>query len=219
MFLACYAYFGRALATLKYCAFGFLLLGLIFTDAETQLLPDKMTLPGLALGLLFSLVFRSTIWLRAICRPGLPTGKRTYPAIALAAARPDGRGSGRFVHLWSGRDLSARSRRRGNGLWRRQADGDGWRVPRPFDHLHYIYCLDSRIAVGLWTVLVVWIKRTRRRMTAIMNRRERHGAGHGNRPRIALRRHQMPFGVFLGSMAMVALFYGNQFSRWYWGLL
>ena len=28
---------------------------------------------------------------------------------------------------------------------------------------------------------------------------------------IALRRHQMPFGVFLGSMAMVALFYGNSF--------
>ena len=36
---------------------------------------------------------------------------------------------------------------------------------------------------------------------------------------IALRRHQMPFGVFLGGMAMVALFYGNSFLRWYWGLL
>ena len=36
---------------------------------------------------------------------------------------------------------------------------------------------------------------------------------------IALRRHQMPFGVFLGGMAMVALFYGNSFLHWYWGLL
>src|SRR4029079_13486030 len=45
-----------SLATLKSCIFGFLLLGLIFTAAETQLLPDKMTLPGLALGLVFSLV-------------------------------------------------------------------------------------------------------------------------------------------------------------------
>jgi len=26
----------------------------------------------------------------------------------------------------------------------------------------------------------------------------------------------MPFGVFLGGMAMVALFFGNQFLRWYW---
>ena len=56
LFLACYAYFGFTLATLKYCVFGFLLLGLIFTDAETQLLPDKLTLPGLVIGLLFSLV-------------------------------------------------------------------------------------------------------------------------------------------------------------------
>ena len=54
--MRCYWYFGPTLSTLKYCVFGFLLLGLIFTDAETKLLPDKMTLPGLALGLIFSLL-------------------------------------------------------------------------------------------------------------------------------------------------------------------
>ena len=42
LFLACYWYFGLTLSTLKYCAFGFLLLGLIFTDAETKLLPKKL---------------------------------------------------------------------------------------------------------------------------------------------------------------------------------
>jgi len=36
IFLACYWHFGLTLATLKYCVFGFLLLGLIFTDAETN---------------------------------------------------------------------------------------------------------------------------------------------------------------------------------------
>src|SRR5207253_11333853 len=51
-----YAHVGVGWATIKYCVLGFLLRGLIFTDAETQLLPDKMTLPGLVLGLLFSLV-------------------------------------------------------------------------------------------------------------------------------------------------------------------
>ncbi|MFZ0940932.1 MAG: prepilin peptidase, partial [Candidatus Sulfotelmatobacter sp.] len=56
LFLGCYAYFGLTLATLKYCVFGFLLLGLIFTDAETKLLPDKLTLPGLFLGIVFSLL-------------------------------------------------------------------------------------------------------------------------------------------------------------------
>ncbi|MGB8115967.1 MAG: prepilin peptidase, partial [Candidatus Sulfotelmatobacter sp.] len=56
LFLGCYAYFGFTLAALKYCVFGFLILGLIFTDAETKLLPDKLTLTGLALGMLFSFV-------------------------------------------------------------------------------------------------------------------------------------------------------------------
>jgi leader peptidase (prepilin peptidase)/N-methyltransferase len=56
LFVGCYAYSGLTIMTLKYCVFGFLLLGLIFTDAETKLLPDKLTLPGLALGLVFSLM-------------------------------------------------------------------------------------------------------------------------------------------------------------------
>jgi len=72
---------------------------------------------------------------------------------------------------------------------------------------------------GVSTVLAVWIKRTRRRM-----KRHHESAAKARRrawesAAIALRRHQMPFGVFLGSMAMVALFYGNSFLRWYWGLL
>ena len=33
------------------------------------------------------------------------------------------------------------------------------------------------------------------------------------------RYYQMPFGVFLGSMAFAAFLFGNQFLRWYWRLL
>ncbi len=40
----------------KYCVLCSLLIGLIFTDAETKLLPDLLTKPGIVLGLLFSLV-------------------------------------------------------------------------------------------------------------------------------------------------------------------
>jgi hypothetical protein len=29
----------------------------------------------------------------------------------------------------------------------------------------------------------------------------------------------MPFGVFLGSMALVAFLFGDRFLHWYWGLL
>ena len=63
---------------------------------------------------------------------------------------------------------------------------------------------------GLSTVLAVWIKRTRRRM-----KRNHESAAEARRrawesAAIALRRHQMPFGVFLGSMAMVALLLRQQ---------
>ena len=75
LFLACYWYFGWTLSTLKYCAFSFLLLGLIFTDAETKLLPDKLTLTGLGLGLIFSLHCSGersggavSVWRRSTCR-------------------------------------------------------------------------------------------------------------------------------------------------------
>src|SRR5437016_3832141 len=40
---------------IKYSACCFLLLGLIFTDAETKLLPDLLTKPGIVLGLVLSL--------------------------------------------------------------------------------------------------------------------------------------------------------------------
>jgi prepilin signal peptidase PulO-like enzyme (type II secretory pathway) len=34
-----------------------------------------------------------------------------------------------------------------------------------------------------------------------------------------LRGFPIPFGVFLGSTAIVAFFFGNQFLRWYWRML
>jgi leader peptidase (prepilin peptidase)/N-methyltransferase len=72
---------------------------------------------------------------------------------------------------------------------------------------------------GLSTVFAVWMKRTRRRML-----RNHEPASQARRrawasAAIALRHHQMPFGVFLGSMAMLAFFFGDGFLRWYWGLL
>jgi hypothetical protein len=36
---------------------------------------------------------------------------------------------------------------------------------------------------------------------------------------MALRYYEMPFGVFLGSMAWLAFFFGNDLLHWYWGLL
>lgn len=54
LFVACYAWFGPTWVTLKFCVFGFLLIGLIFMDAETGLLPHEFTYSGIALGLAFA---------------------------------------------------------------------------------------------------------------------------------------------------------------------
>jgi len=72
---------------------------------------------------------------------------------------------------------------------------------------------------GLGTVLVVWIKRTRRRIRRHHeNRRQaRRRAWHS--AAMVYRYYQMPFGVFLGSMALLAFFFGHQILRWYWGLV
>src|SRR5262245_24296511 len=55
LFMASFLKFGPGLEALKYCVFSFLVLGLIFTDADLKLLPDDLTLTGLGLGMAFSI--------------------------------------------------------------------------------------------------------------------------------------------------------------------
>ena len=54
LFLACFWKFGFTLALLKFAVFSFLLVGLIFMDAETGLLPREFTYTGIVLGLGFA---------------------------------------------------------------------------------------------------------------------------------------------------------------------
>ena len=54
VFALCYQWYGPAWITLKFCILAFLLIGLIFMDAETGLLPHEFTYPGIVLGLALS---------------------------------------------------------------------------------------------------------------------------------------------------------------------
>ena len=54
LFLLCYFEFGLTLRGVGAAVLCWLLFGLAATDAETLLLPDALTLPGLALGVIFS---------------------------------------------------------------------------------------------------------------------------------------------------------------------
>jgi leader peptidase (prepilin peptidase)/N-methyltransferase len=216
-FLGSYAYFGLTLATLKYCAFGFLLLGLIFTDAETKLLPDKLTLPGLALGLLFSLLV-----------PVHDLASQFLPGVVNLPFSTD-----LTSHLFSlldsllGAALGA-SFIYGAGAvylrWR-GAEGMGFGDVKLMAMVGAFLGMKLTILTifaaslvgslfGVATVLVVWIKRTRRFMRRLADLRAARRRGWQS-AQMVYRHYQMPFGVFLGSMALVALFVGNQFLSWY----
>jgi leader peptidase (prepilin peptidase) / N-methyltransferase len=54
LFLACFAKFGLSLGLPKFGVLSFLLIGLIFMDAETGLLPAEFTYTGIVLGLFFA---------------------------------------------------------------------------------------------------------------------------------------------------------------------
>ena len=217
LFLGCYAYFGLSLATVKYCVFGFLLVGLIFTDAETKLLPNKLTLPGLALGLLFSLLVpvhdMASEFLPAIIN--LPVSSdvasRLFSLLDSLLGAAVGAsfiyGAGAVYLRWRGTE--------GMGF------GDVKLMAMVGAFLGVKLTILTIFAAsltgslfGLATVLVVWIKRTHRFARRLANLQAARRRGWQS-AQVVYRHYQMPFGVFLGSMALLALFVGNQFLRWY----
>jgi len=222
LWLGCFAEFGLTLALAKWAAFSFLLLGLIFTDAETMLLPDLLTLPGLALGLLFALFV-----------PVNDLVSQLAPGIVQIPLSSD-----LTSHLWSFADATLGALAGAGFIYgvgeiyyrARGIEGMGFGDVKLMGMIGAFLGLKLTVFTlfaasiagslfGLSTMLVVWVKRTRRH-------RAQHSAAASfarqkawQSARLALRYYQMPFGVFLGGMAMVALFFGNQFLHWYWKLL
>jgi len=221
LFVTCYVHFGLTLATLKCAVLGFLLLGLVFTDAETKLLPDAMTLPGLALGIGFSLVV-----------PVNDLASRIVPGLVSFAMR--GEISWR---LWSLSDSLLGAAVGASFLYgaaaiylrARGVEGMGFGDVKLMAMIGAF--LGTKLTVltifaaslagslfGLSTVLAVWMKRVRRieaRGTPAPQARRRAWQS----ARLALRYYEMPFGVFLGAMAILSFLFGNRLLHWYWGAL
>ena len=222
LFLLCYAELGLSLAALKCCVFGFLLIGLIFTDAETKLLPDKLTLTGLGLGLLFSLLVPvndlATQLLPGIIR--LPVSYEVSwhlfsfidALLGAAVGASFIYGAGAIYMRWRGVEGM------GFGDVKLMAMVGAFLGLRLTVLTLFAATLAGSI-FGVGTMFAVWLKRTRRRML------RHHESMRDARQRawqsatMVYRYYQMPFGVFLGSMALVSFFFGNHFLRWYWGLL
>jgi leader peptidase (prepilin peptidase)/N-methyltransferase len=217
LFLACYWYFGFTISALKYCAFGFLLLGLIFIDAETKLLPDQLTLTGLALGIVFSLLVPVNDLVSQFL-PGLVNlpfsadiSSRLLSLLDSFVGASVGAafiyGAGAIYLRWRGTEGM------GFGDVKLMAMVGAFLGLKLTVFTIFAASLGGSI-FGLTTVLIVWLKRTRRfarRFPDAAAARERAWQS----AQLVYRNYQMPFGVFLGSMALVALFFGDRFLRWY----
>jgi leader peptidase (prepilin peptidase)/N-methyltransferase len=206
---------GRAVAEpLKFCVFSFLLLGLIFTDAETKLLPDLLTKPGIVLGLVFSL------FVPVEC--GEPCGETVLPSIANLVADPGSLYS--LVNAAAGAIMGSafilgiallyEAVRGVEGMGR----GDvklmaliGAFLGMKLTLLVLVLASAIGSGFGLLLILAVWRKRLARR-------RARHPAEPATQSRsrawnsaiLIYRNFEIPFGVFLGIAALFANFWGNQ---------
>jgi leader peptidase (prepilin peptidase)/N-methyltransferase len=201
---------GASPAGLKLCVLSFLLLGLVFTDAETKLLPDLLTKPGIVLGLLFSFFVAvegpatyflrdlSPRWLSVLNSvSGMLLGAAFILGIALlyeAVRGVEGMGRGdvklmALIGAFLGVKLTL-----------------------------IVLLLGSLIGsvFGLGLIFWVWLKRLARRRRRVPS--EPAGAARARSWRSAIliyRNFEIPFGVFLGTAALVSAFWGDALWHWY----
>ena len=233
LFLGCYAHLGLTFGMLKCTVLGYLPLGLIFTDVETKLLPDALTLPGLALGILFSLVV-----------PVNDLASRIMPGMVSPAMRSE-----ISWRLWSLSDSLLGAAVGASFLYgaaaiylrARGVEGMGFGDVKLMALIGAF--LGTKLTVltifaaslvgsifGLSMVFAVWIKRLRRFeargfpsgipsgiSSRISSKEARRRAWQS--ARMVLRFYEMPFGVFLGSMAILSFLFGNRLLHWYWRAL
>lgn len=219
LFLLSFLRLGLTADAVKGCVLCFLFLGLTFTDAETHLLPDLMTLPGLGIALLlslFSLVPGPAYSLLPMHFEGAPAsldmqlGVRSLANALMGAAL----GSGILYAIgWIYLKL-------------RKVDGMGFGDVKlmamagaflgPALTL-FVLCTSSLLGggYGIFVLLAVFQKR-------FVRYRLRPGSEAASRAwqaaQIAMRGLELPFGVFLCIMSVVAWFYGEQMIRAYLGL-
>lgn len=198
----------------KLCVLSFLLIGLIFTDAETKLLPDLLTKPGMVIGVAFSLLvpldgpaapahhflphfenWRVSSLIDSIA--GMVLGAAFIWGVALlyeAVRGVEGMGRGDvklmgLIGAFLGAELTL-----------------------------LVLLLGSLIGslFGMFLILWVWLKRLLRR-----RRTHRGESGGVSRSRawnsaiLIYRNFEIPFGVFLGIAALVSTFWGMELVQWY----
>lgn len=206
LFVACFAKFGLSLALLKFCLLCFLLVGLIFMDAETGLLPAEFTYTGIGLGLLFTRLVPvdsgGTEFLSRVLGFHVTADPRVASMIDAVFAMLVG--SVFFYSIWAVYYLV----RKRHGLG--------------FGDIALIAMCGAFLGLKL-TLLVLFLAPVLGTVYALgwltwnaMHRREA-GVPDSSRPTTGELLHlgEVPFGIFLGVCALVAVFWGEAAWRYY----
>ena len=211
--------FGLSLEMAKHAVFGFLIIGLIFTDADLHLLPDALTLPGFWVALLFSLFVpvggAGFLGKHAAERfvSFLPYDFR-LGAISLLAALL-GAGIGAFF-IWGVGEAYKRVRGvegMGFGDVKLMAMVGAFLGVKLTVLTLALGSLAGSLA-GVTAILTVFLKRMKRYSGSGT---KSHGKSWSS-AKLVLRHYEMPFGVFLGTMALVSQWFGDQAMDWYFRL-
>ena len=200
-FLGCGVAFGLTWYTLKFCVFSFLLIGLIFMDAETGLLPHEFTYTGIVLGLVFAAFaptdFAGTHLLFRIFGRELPASAASSLLDAVLGTLV---GAGFFYFAWAVYYLARKQHGLGFG------DVALMGMSGAFLGLKLVVLVIALAPISA----VVWV--------AILLMRESF------RPRASIEQEQtgkpflsreIPFGVFLGGCSLLVIFAGERIWTWY----
>ena len=224
VFAACYAFYGQSWATVKFCVFSFLLVGLIFMDAETGLLVHEFTYSGMVLGLIFSWIApgdsSATSLLLLLFRRQVPDVHWVSLLDAVLGALV---GAGFFYLAWALYYLARKKHGLGFGdiaLMAMTGAFLGLKL-----NLLVIVCAPLLTLVYVFALLL-WepvrlVRAKRSGESAMADRPSEDSAATDddvNADQPFLQR-AIPFGVFLGVCALAAIFVGEAAWRWYVGKL
>ncbi len=206
LFTACYLSFGATLATAKFCIFCFLLVGLIFMDAETGLLPREFTYSGIVLGLALS-------WFAPTDSTATQFFLRVYgaqlPAPAQLALLDSAiaalLGAGFFYLAWALYYLVRKRHGLGFGDIALMAMVGAFLGLK----LTLLVIFSAPLAATVYAALLLLAGRFRKTPET----GEALAEQSSGRERFLAQ--ELPFGVFLGACSLAAVFFGESIWRWY----
>lgn len=214
VFAAGYAWYGPTWLTLKYCIFGFLLLGLIFMDAETGLLVHEFTYPGVLLGFVFAWIApgdaSATGLLATLFHWDISGGHQLSLLDSFFGALL---GGGFFYLAWAVYYLVRKQHGLGFGDVALMTMSGAFLGLKMI--LLVIVC--APLSAVLYVIALLAIEPFRRKNEQAEPEdapSDEEEAEQNARPFL---QREIPFGVFLGTCSLATVFFGEAVWRWYLG--